>query len=163
MRSPCVAFALSLSVASLVTAHAQEKPADSLASVCADLTELNSVYFEARSSGISGRAEGRLAENVEILDLCPGTTIHIRAYGARSCGVDAADGNPRETSSARARAVRDWYLASGLGAERVLVCQGMGVDPGVCLKRDARGPDPRSRRADTMPRSEPAGAGADCL
>ena len=58
-------------------------------SYCADITELNSVYFGYGQSSLSADARERLDENIEILRRCPEICVMINAYSDGSEPGDA--------------------------------------------------------------------------
>lgn len=116
-------------------------------SYCADITELNSVYFGYGQSSLSADARERLDENIEILRRCPDICVTIRAY------TDGQEpGDAMTLSQRRADEIRDYYVAQGVSMDR-LRAMGMGVDPASNPKEDPGPGDSRARRGDSMPQS----------
>jgi outer membrane protein OmpA-like peptidoglycan-associated protein len=111
--------------------------------VC-DVTELNSVFFEYGSDALTADARVRLDENVEILRRCPEICVRILGYS------DGVEPNALALAQARADAVRDYYVAQGIDADR-LCPEGRGVDPEANPKEDPGPGDSRARRADSIP------------
>ena len=117
-------------------------------SFCADVAELNSVYFGFGASTLTAEAIELLDENLEILRRCPDICALIRAY---TDGVEAPNDAIR-LSQARANAIRDYYVANGIDMSR-LRAEGLGVDPNANPKESVGRGDNRARRGDSIPAS----------
>lgn len=114
---------------------------------CADITELNPVFFGYGSTTLSADARARLDENIEVLRRCPDICVTINGYS------DGAEpGDAQRVSQARAEAVRQYYVGQGLDADRFRAV-GRGVAPGANVKEDPEPGDARARRADSIPSS----------
>ena len=113
---------------------------------CANITELNPVFFGYGSSSLTADARERLEENIEILRRCPDICVTINAYS------DGVEGNAQRISQARADAVLAYYVAQGVDSDR-LRAMGRGVDPDANPKEDVGPGDSRARRADSIPSS----------
>ena len=75
---------------------------------CANITELNPVFFGYGSSSLTADARERLEENIEILRRCPEICVTINAYS------DGVEGDAQRISQARADAVLAYYVAQGV-------------------------------------------------
>ena len=115
-------------------------------SYCANITELNPVFFGYGSSSLTADARERLEENIEILRRCPEICVTINAYS------DGVEGDAQRISQARADAVLAYYVAQGVDSDR-LRAVGRGVDPDANPKEDVGPGDSRARRADSIPSS----------
>ena len=116
-------------------------------SYCADITELNPVFFGYGATTLTADATSRLDENIEILRRCPDICVTINAYSDGSEPGDAL-----RISQARADAVLQYYVSQGIDRER-LRAVGRGVDPSANPKEDPGPGDSRARRADSIPSS----------
>ncbi len=116
-------------------------------SYCADITELNPVFFGYGATTLTADATGRLDENIEILRRCPDICVTINAYSDGS-----EPGDAMRISQARADAVMQYYVGQGIDADR-LRAMGRGVDPSANSKEDPGPGDSRARRADSIPSS----------
>lgn len=112
---------------------------------CAQVQELNSVFFDFNNATLTTEAESRLDENIEILERCPDINVEVRGY---SDGVETND--PLDLSTQRAELTRDYYIANGIAEDRV-TARGLGVDPDANPKEDPGRGDSRARRADSIP------------
>ena len=116
-------------------------------SYCADITELNPVFFGYGAATLTADAMSRLDENIEILRRCPDICVTINAYS------DGAEpGDAMRISQRRADAVMQYYVAQGIDADRLRAI-GRGVDPDANPKEDPGPGDSRARRADSIPSS----------
>ena len=115
-------------------------------SYCANITELNPVFFGYGSSSLTADARERLEENIEILRRCPEICVTINAYS------DGVEGDAQRISQARADAVLAYYVSQGVDSDR-LRAAGRGVDPDANPKEDVGPGDSRARRADSIPSS----------
>ena len=116
-------------------------------SYCANITELNPVFFDYGASTLSADAMSRLDENVQILRQCPDICVTINAYS------DGAEpGDAMRISQRRADAVMQYYVSQGIDADRLRAI-GRGVDPDANPKEDPGAGDSRARRADSIPSS----------
>jgi PKD repeat protein len=116
-------------------------------SYCANITELNPVFFGYGATTLTADATSRLDENIEILRRCPDICVTINAYSDGSEPGDAL-----RISQARADAVLQYYVSQGIDRER-LRAVGRGVDPSANPKEDPGPGDSRARRADSIPSS----------
>ena len=116
-------------------------------SYCAEITELNPVFFGYGATTLTADATSRLDENIEILRRCPDVCVTINAYSDGS-----EPGDAQRISQARADAVMQYYIAQGVDADR-LRAAGLGVDPDANSKEDPGPGDSRARRADSIPSS----------
>ena len=119
-----------------------QEPVDAF---CADITELNPVFFGYGSTTLSADARARLDENIEVLRRCPDICVTINGYSDGS-----EPGDAQRISEARAEAVRAYYVGQGLDASR-FTAAGRGVAPGANSKEDPGPGDARARRADSIP------------
>ncbi|MGB3542609.1 PKD domain-containing protein [Rubrivirga sp.] len=116
-------------------------------SFCADITELNPVFFGYGAATLTADAMSRLDENIEILRRCPDICVTINAYS------DGAEpGDAMRISQRRADAVMQYYVSQGIDADRLRAI-GRGVDPDANPKEDPGPGDSRARRADSIPSS----------
>lgn len=106
---------------------------------CADITELNTVFFGRNSVEIDSTAAGLLDENVEVLRECPDLLARLDGYS------DRRERRPMQLSENRARAVEQYYIDSGISANR-LSARGLGLDPLAGKGVDGQ----RNRRVDTI-------------
>ena len=116
-------------------------------SYCADITELNPVFFGYGATTLTADATSRLDENIEILRRCPDICVTINGYSDGSEPGDAL-----RISQARADAVLQYYVSQGVDRDR-LRAVGRGVDPSANSKEDPGPGDSRARRADSIPSS----------
>lgn len=116
-------------------------------SFCADITELNPVFFGYGATTLTADAMSRLDENIEILRRCPDICVTINGYS------DGAEpGDAMRISQRRADAVMQYYVSQGVDADRLRAI-GRGVDPDANPKEDPGPGDSRARRADSIPSS----------
>lgn len=115
-------------------------------SFCNTISELNPVYFGFGASTLTADARSRLDENIEILRRCPTICVTINGY------ADDQETDVDRLSQRRADAARDYYVAQGIGTER-LRAVGRGQDPNANSKEDPGPGDSRARRADSIPSS----------
>ena len=120
---------------------------------CADITELNPVFFGYRDVALTADGRSRLDENIEILRRCPDICVTINAFS------DGQEGDAMRISQRRADAVRDYYVAQGIDMGR-LRAVGRGVAPDANPKEDPGPGDSRARIATSVP-SSCAGFDAD--
>ncbi|MEM6325480.1 MAG: PKD domain-containing protein [Bacteroidota bacterium] len=111
---------------------------------CADVSELNSVYFEFGSAALTADARERLDENLDVLRRCSDINVLIRGY------TDDREDDQLRLSQARADAIRDYYVANGIDMDR-LRAEGLGQDPNANSKEDPGPGDGRARRGDSIP------------
>ncbi|OZC01878.1 hypothetical protein BSZ36_02065 [Rubricoccus marinus] len=111
---------------------------------CADVSELNSVYFDFGSAALTADARERLDENLDVLRRCPDICVLVRAY------TDDRETEQIRLSQARANAIRDYYVANGIAMDRVRA-EGLGEDPNADSKEDPGPGDSRARRGDSIP------------
>lgn len=116
-------------------------------SFCADITELNPVFFGYGETTLTADAMSRLDENIEILRRCPDICVTINGYSDGS-----EPGDAMRISQRRADEVLQYYVAQGIDAERLRAI-GRGVDPDANPKEDPGPGDSRARRADSIPSS----------
>ena len=110
------------------------------ADYCADLAEMNAVFFERNSSILTDSGQQALAENLDILMNCPNLTVRVEGLAG------PFERNPQDISDDRARAVQQHYMDNGVSEGRITT-EGMGRAAGGSKKSGAE----QFRRADTMP------------
>ena len=110
------------------------------ADYCAELAEMNSVFFERNSSILTASAERILADNLDILQDCPNLNVLVEGMSG------PFERNPQELSEDRARAVQQYYSVNGVAASRIRT-SGTGRVSGGSKKSGAE----QFRRADTIP------------
>ena len=110
------------------------------AGICYEITEMNSVFFGRNSSTLTAEGRAALEENVEIFEQCPNLCARLEGWAA------PGERNAQALSEARAEAVEQFYVDSGLAASRFNTV-GMGVLPGTTKKEGAS----QARRVDTIP------------
>ncbi|QXD14970.1 PKD domain-containing protein [Rhodocaloribacter litoris] len=110
---------------------------------CASLLTMNEVYFDRNGSTLTEEGRIRLRENVEVLAACERVQVRIEGWAA------ANERNPDELSTARAEAVRAFYVSQGIPAERIST-HGMGAAAPTTTKEGAS----RYQRADSIPRQD---------
>jgi PKD repeat protein/opacity protein-like surface antigen len=111
------------------------------APICAQITELNSVFFAPNSSTLTEEGRAALRENIEILRECPNINVRLEGYAA------PGERNPQALSEARVRSVEAYYRDQGIAAGR-MTAQPMGMVTGVTTKKDGVG---QWRRVDSIP------------
>jgi outer membrane protein OmpA-like peptidoglycan-associated protein len=109
--------------------------------ICDDITELNSVFFDRNSSTLTAEARAALQENLEILLECPNICVRIEGFAG------PGERNPQRLSEDRARAVMQFYIDNGVAASR-LMAVGRGLT-GAGGK--GKGDQASNRRADSIP------------
>ncbi len=110
------------------------------ADYCAELAEMNAVFFERNSSILTASAERTLGDNIDILQDCPNLNVRIEGLAG------PFERNPQELSDDRARAVQQYYTANGIASSRIQT-QGNGRAAGGSKKSGAE----QFRRTDTVP------------
>ena len=110
------------------------------ADYCAELAEMNTVFFERNSSVLTASAERILSDNLDILQDCPNLNVRIEGLAG------PFERNPQELSEDRARAVQQYYTSSGVAGSRIRT-EGLGRASGGSKKSGAE----QFRRADTVP------------
>ncbi len=111
------------------------------ADFCADLAEMNSVFFERNASVLTDSGVEQLADNVDILtSSCPNLVVRVEGLAG------PFERNPQDLSDDRARAVMQHYIDSGVEARRVSA-RGLGRASGTSKKSGAE----QFRRTDTIP------------
>ena len=110
-------------------------------SICADITELNSVYFGHNSSTLTPEGRAALQENIEILRECPDLCVRIEGFAA------PGERNAQRLSEDRARAVEQFYIDNGVAGSRLLTI-GMGRVGGMTSKKEGAS---QFRRVDSLP------------
>lgn len=110
------------------------------ADYCAELAEMNTVFFERNSSVLTEAGERTLIDNLDILQDCP--NLNVRVEGL----ADPFERNPQELSDDRARAVQQYYVDSGVSASRITT-EGKGRVGSGSKKSGTE----QFRRADTIP------------
>ena len=113
------------------------EPADA----CADITELNSVFFARNSSVLSDEAKAQLMENIEVLRDCPELRVRIEGFAA------PGERNPQRLSEDRARAVSEFYTSNGISAANLMM-EGRGRVGQTTSKKDDTS---QFRRVDSIP------------
>ena len=83
------------------------------AEYCAELAEMNAVFFERNTSVLSADQKGVLSDNLQILADCP--SLHVRVEGF----AGPFERRPEDLSTDRARAVEQHYLDNGVDAGRI--------------------------------------------
>lgn len=116
-----------------LTVPGYDPPLPRTARVCM-LIELNSVYFASNTIDLSTSSRDDLDENIEALRLNPTCCVSITGYAS---GVDA-DIYALRIARQRAETILDYYVGSGLRADRFTVKADAG--PEVCPKsKDGKG------------------------
>jgi outer membrane protein OmpA-like peptidoglycan-associated protein len=110
------------------------------APICAQITELNSVFFAPNSSTLTEEGRAALRENIEILRECPNISVRLEGYAG------PGERNPQQLSEARVRAVQQYYLDQGVTAGRITT-RAHGLAAGVTAKDAAA----QWRRVDSIP------------
>jgi len=110
------------------------------ADYCAELAEMNTVFFERNSSVLTAAGERILGDNLDILQDCP--NLNVRVEGL----ADPFERNPQELSDDRARAVQQYYTDHGVAVSRINT-RGNGRAGGGSKKSGSE----QFRRADTIP------------
>ena len=110
------------------------------ADYCAELAEMNSVFFERNSSVLTADGERILGDNLDIMQDCPNLNVRIEGL------ADPFERNPQELSDDRARAVQQYYTDNGIAASRITAV-GNGRAGGGSKKSGTE----QFRRADTIP------------
>jgi PKD repeat protein len=95
---------------------------------CADVSELETVFFSHESSALTPDAMRRLNDNVDVLASCPTLTFQVDGYAGPT------EMEARPLSEARAAAVASYYAARGLALDRMIV-QGRGRVIGISRKQ----------------------------
>ena len=111
---------------------------------CEEVTELNTVYFDYEASTLTAEGRARLDENIEVLRRCPNICVVINGY------ADDTEADKLRLSERRAQAVRDYYVANGIGQDR-LRARGLGEAPDSNNKEDPGPGDRNARRAESIP------------
>lgn len=110
------------------------------AAICREITEMNSAFFDRNSSALTEEGRAALAENLEILLVCPNLNIRVEGWAS------AGERRPQMLSEDRARAVEQFYVDNGVAASR-MATSGMGRS-GMGSKKEGLS---QFRRADTVP------------
>ena len=110
------------------------------ADYCADLAEMNSVFFERNTSVLSESSETVLRDNIQILQDCPNLSVRIEGLAG------PFERRPQELSEDRARAVEQFYLSNDVAASRITAA-GLGRVGQGSKKSGAE----QFRRTDTIP------------
>jgi outer membrane protein OmpA-like peptidoglycan-associated protein len=111
------------------------------AAICAQITELNAVFFASNSSTLPEEGRTALHENIDILRGCPNMNVRIEGYAA------PGERNPQALSEARVRATEQFYIEQGISAARI-AAEARGRVTGVTTKKDGVG---QWRRVDSIP------------
>jgi outer membrane protein OmpA-like peptidoglycan-associated protein len=111
------------------------------AAICAQITELNAVFFASNSSTLPEEGRTALHENMDILRGCPNMNVRIEGYAA------PGERNPQALSEARVRAAEQFYIEQGISAARI-AAEARGRVTGVTTKKDGVG---QWRRVDSIP------------
>ncbi|MEM1126515.1 MAG: PKD domain-containing protein [Bacteroidota bacterium] len=99
------------------------------AAYCAEVSEMNAVFFDRNSSALTSEGRAALADNVEILRDC--ANLNVRAEGYAAPG----ERNTQQLSEDRARAVQDYYAGNGIAASRIQPV-GFGRAEGTTSKKE---------------------------
>lgn len=110
------------------------------ADYCADLAEMNSVFFERNTSVLSASSETVLRDNIQILKDCPNLSVRIEGLAG------PFERRAEELSEDRARAVERFYLSNDVAASRI-TATGLGQVGQGSKKSGAE----QFRRTDTLP------------
>jgi PKD repeat protein len=107
---------------------------------CESVIDMNSAFFNRNSSTLTAEGRAALQDNVQILSDCPNLSVAVEGY--------AAPGERRgmALSTARARAVEQFYIDNGISAGRIMT-SGKGVVSGASRKDGTS----QYRRVDTIP------------
>ncbi|MEL6442776.1 MAG: PKD domain-containing protein [Bacteroidota bacterium] len=111
---------------------------------CAEVSDLNTVYFDYGASSLTADAQGRLAENIEVLERCPNLCVVVSAY------TDDRESDKLRLSERRAGEVKAYYMENGIDDSRI-VSRGLGEAPDSNSKEDPGPGDRNARRAESAP------------
>ncbi len=110
------------------------------AEYCAELAEMNAVFFERNTSVLSSDQKAVLSDNLQILADCP--NLHVRVEGL----AGPFERRPEDLSTDRARAVEQHYLVNGVDASRITT-----VGIGQVGRGSKKSGSEQYHRADTVP------------
>ncbi|MFQ5570762.1 MAG: PKD domain-containing protein [Rhodothermales bacterium] len=110
------------------------------ADYCAELAEMNAVFFDRNSSVMTAQGEGALRDNLDILQDCPNLNVRVEGWAG------PFERNPQRLSDDRARAVQQYYVDNGVVASRIAT-MGQGR-AGLGAKKSG---GEQFRRADSIP------------
>ncbi|MEM6782469.1 MAG: PKD domain-containing protein [Bacteroidota bacterium] len=111
---------------------------------CAEVSDLNTVYFDYGASSLTGDAQGRLDENIEVLERCPDLCVIVSAY------TDDRESDKLRLSERRAGEVKAYYMENGIDESRI-AARGLGEAPDSNSKEDPGPGDRNARRAESAP------------
>ncbi|MEM9996509.1 MAG: PKD domain-containing protein [Bacteroidota bacterium] len=111
---------------------------------CAEVNDLNTVFFDYGASSLTSDAQGRLDENIEVLQRCPDLCVIVNAY------TDDREGDKLRLSERRAGEVKAYYMEMGIDESRI-VARGLGEAPDSNSKEDPGPGDRNARRAESAP------------
>lgn len=111
------------------------------AAICAEIEEMNPVFFDRNSSTLTPDAREKLNENLEILRECPNMNARLEGWAA------PGERRPQELSADRAKAVEQFYVDNGVAMSRLMTV-GMGRAEGMTSKKEGLA---GYRRVDTIP------------
>lgn len=83
--------------------------------LCAEVVELNTVYFRQNSSILSREAQSELQENITIVRECPNLNIEVNGFAS------PFERNVRNLSERRAQAVEQFYIDNGIPGSRLII------------------------------------------
>ena len=110
------------------------------ADYCAELAEMNAVFFERNSSILTGDGNRVLGDNLEILQDCPNLSVRVEGISG------PFERNPQLLSDDRARVVQQYYIDNGVAASRVTALGKGRIGQGT-----KKSGSEQFRRADTIP------------
>lgn len=110
------------------------------ADYCAELVDMNAVFFERNSSILTAEGGRILNDNLEILQDCPNLNVRVEGLAG------PFERNPQNLSDDRARVVQQYYIDNGVASSRI-TSMGKGRVGGGSKKSGAE----QFRRVDTIP------------
>lgn len=116
---------------------------NSVSESCAQITQLNAVYFDYGSTTLDARAKAKLDENIDLLKTCPSARVKVLGY------KDHVEQN-EQVSMMRAQSIQSYYQRNGIEIAQ-LSLEDKGTSPINCDKEDPGIGCRRNRRADSVP------------
>jgi len=110
------------------------------ASVCSEVVEMNTAYFERNSSILTEEGKEALIANAEMLTMCPNVQAYVNGY------ADASERMASSLADARAKAAKAFYIDLGVSPSSLVDRD--EVLGGSTTKNEAAA---QFRRVDTVP------------